>query len=152
MGDIKTEQIHATCVAIGDSGILLRGPSGSGKSDLALRLIDTGARLVADDRVDLSSVDGAVQAQAPDNLFGLLEVYGLGIMQVEARHLATVVLVCDLVSQDEVERIPEDRTVSYLGISLPCFSIAPFEPSSVKKVHLALGLAEGSIMRTDDAN
>src|SRR5690606_32729552 len=74
--------IHATCVALGDTGILLRGRSGSGKSDLALRLIDGGALLVADDRVALSLEGGRVIARPPAALAGYLEVRGVGPMPV----------------------------------------------------------------------
>ena len=73
------QQVHGTCIAIDGAGVLLRGPSGCGKSDLALRLIDGGAVLVADDRVSLEARAGDLVASAPDALAGLLEVRGVGI-------------------------------------------------------------------------
>src|SRR5690606_18170052 len=73
--------IHATCVVIGEIGVILRGPSGSGKSDLALRLVDTGGLLVADDQVFLSVENGALVARAPPTISGKLEVRGLGIVE-----------------------------------------------------------------------
>ena len=70
--------VHATCVAIGDRAVLLCGPSGSGKSDLALRLIDGGAQLVADDQVVLRAEGGRIVARAPEALAGRMEVRGIG--------------------------------------------------------------------------
>ncbi len=86
-------QVHASAVTIGDSGVLLRGPSGSGKSDLALRLIDGGARLVADDRVDIYQTRDGLMMAPPESLAGLLEVRGLGIADVKAYVLDTVLAV-----------------------------------------------------------
>jgi len=145
------EQIHATCVAIGGEGIVLRGPSGSGKSDLALRLIGAGARLVADDRVDLSLAGDRLHAAAPENLFGMIEVRGLGILRLPAAPAAPVALVCDLVTAGEIERLPEPREVSLLGRTVCAVSLTPFQASADTKVQLALGLATSAIMRVDDA-
>ena len=79
------EQIHATCVDIEGAGVLLLGPSASGKSDLALRLMDGGARLVADDRVDLALEDGRLVASAPKDIASRIEVRGLGILEFDAQ-------------------------------------------------------------------
>jgi hypothetical protein len=77
---MKTVNIHASCVAIGKTGVLILGDSGAGKSDLALRLIDDGAKLVADDRSELYVARGMLHARAPKSIAGLLEVRGLGIV------------------------------------------------------------------------
>lgn len=77
--------IHASCVAIGNKGVLLLGRSGAGKSDLALRLIDGGARLVADDRVLLFLKGGALHARPPETIRGLLEIRGVGIVELPVR-------------------------------------------------------------------
>lgn len=77
----NAETVHATAVAIGGAGVLLCGPSGSGKSDLALRLIDRGAILVADDVVNLRFADGRLHAYPEPTLRGLLEVAGVGIVE-----------------------------------------------------------------------
>src|SRR3546814_17418763 len=81
-------RVHATCIAIDGRGILLRGPSGSGKSDLALRLIDGGALLVADDQVILTEADGELTASAPATTAGRMEVRGIGV--VDMPHLPQV--------------------------------------------------------------
>ena len=99
--------IHASCVAIGGRGILLVGKSGMGKSDLALRLIDSGARLVADDRTILYVAKGALHARAPDSIKGLLEIRGLGIVTVPVRACAKIALVVRLGAEDV--RLPATR-------------------------------------------
>ena len=145
-----TKQIHAACIAIDGEGVLLRGPSGSGKSDLALRLINGGGILVADDRVDLMARSDTVLASAPESLFGSLEVRGLGVLPFPAIKAVRLALVCDLVSEDEIERLPEGREELILDTSLALIAIAPFEYSAVLKVQLALKLAIGSIICVDD--
>ena len=100
--------IHASCVAVGAQGVLLLGPSGVGKSDLALRLIDEGAqgkspgtvRLVADDRTILFTVKGALHAKAPASIKGLLEIRGLGIVELPVRASVKIALVVRLGRED----------------------------------------------------
>jgi RNase adaptor protein for sRNA GlmZ degradation len=138
--------VHATCVAIdgadGPLGVLLRGPSGAGKSDLALRLIDRGARLVADDQCELRCQDGAagarLVARAPASIAGVLEVRGLGIMEVPSLAEAPVALVVDLVDPEEVERLPAAATEEILGLELPRVALNAFEAAAPAKLHLAL--------------
>ncbi len=144
------EQIHATCVAMDGIGLLLRGVSGSGKSDLALRLIDGGAELVADDRVDLQVGAGHLMAAPPQALQGLLEVRGLGILHIPWRQSVAVRAFIDLVQSDPIDRLPETRYETVMGISLPCFLLNPQTPSATAKVGLVRGLVSGSITRADD--
>lgn len=132
-----TIQVHASCIEIAGAGILLRGPSGSGKSDLALRLIDGGARLVGDDRIDLTSQNGALIARAPATIAGKIEVRGLGILSLTAVGRSRVRMAVDLVPPGEVERLPEPRRCSYLGIALPLLAMAPFEASAPAKLRAA---------------
>ncbi len=135
------DQTHATCVDIDGAGVLLRGASGSGKSDLALRLIDGGARLVADDRAELTLSGGQVIASAPAVLKGKIEVRGLGIVSVEAVPRTPLKLVVDLVAPGAVERLPEPATADVLGVRLPLVRLAPFEASAPAKVRAALHAA-----------
>lgn len=88
--------VHASCVAIGGKGVLLLGPSGAGKSDLALRLIDEGARLVADDRCELFLKRGRLHARAPASIAGLIEIRGIGIVQTPHVESAAVALAVRL--------------------------------------------------------
>lgn len=135
---LGTNQVHATCVAIDDCGVILRGPSGSGKSDLALRLMDQGAQLVADDRVDLNVVDGTLRASAPEELKGLLEVRGVGILRVDVQEFAIPYLVVDLVESSDVERLPEKSTMELEGKLIRYIRLNAFEASTPAKIRLAL--------------
>ena len=145
----ERQLLHATCVALDGRGVLLRGPSGSGKSDLALRLIDEGALLVADDQtevrreVGLEGLPGRLLAQAPETIAGRLEVRGLGIVAQPALATAPVALVVDLVRAAEVERLPEDRVELLLGEEVPAIALDPFAASAVAKVRLALAQLAG---------
>lgn len=145
-------QIHGTVVELEGAGILLTGPSGSGKSDLALRLMDIGARLVADDRVNLGLDGDRLMASPPAALAGLLEVRGLGILAFSHDKKRALDLVLDLDGATPVDRLPEPCEATILGIALPRFHVNPFEASAVQKVRLAVGLASGSIMPVTEAN
>ncbi len=129
--------VHATCVVVEGVGLLLRGPSGSGKSDLALRLIDAGAALVADDQTRLRGHDGRLVARPPEVLAGRLEVRGLGILEVSHRAEAAVDLVVDLTPGQEPERLPPAAEVEILGLRLPRLQLDPFGPSAAAKLRLA---------------
>jgi serine kinase of HPr protein (carbohydrate metabolism regulator) len=138
--------IHATCVELAGAGVLLRGPSGSGKSDLALRLIDGGARLVADDRTIVLRQGSALFATAPEEIAGRLEVRGLGIVSVAFASLARVLLLCELVRAAEVDRLPHPATTTLLGVALPCLRLDPFPASAAAKLRLAVhALARGQL-------
>lgn len=110
--------IHASCVVCGgagvvfgtpaDGGVLLLGNSGSGKSDLALRLIAMGARLVADDRCEVFFDGAALCARPPRTIAGLIEIRGLGVVLLPFVPEARIVLVVRT-SGDHLQRLPEQR-------------------------------------------
>ncbi|MEC4595049.1 MULTISPECIES: HPr kinase/phosphorylase [Nitrospirillum] len=133
-------RVHATCVSVGGAGVLLRGPSGSGKSDLALRLVDAGALLVADDQVDLVAdpTGTLLTATAPECLAGLIEVRGLGILPAPATPSAFVRLVVDLVDRDAVSRLPDPAAVTLAGVAVPRVALWPFAASAPAALRLAL--------------
>lgn len=145
-----TTFVHATCIALQSGGqtggrrwrgVLLRGPSGAGKSDLALRLLDAGARLVADDQTALSRRGSALLATSPGTISGLLEVRGLGIVKLGRPKLltqVTIALLVDLVPSERIERLPAPAREELLGASLPRLALAPFEASASAKLRLAL--------------
>jgi serine kinase of HPr protein (carbohydrate metabolism regulator) len=131
-------RVHGTCIALDGEGVLLRGPSGSGKSDLALRLIDAGAVLVADDQTELRRRGDAVIASAAAAIAGKLELRGVGILSCASLAEAPLRLVVDLVAPDAVERLPEPRSQSYLERGVPLLALAPFEASAPAKIRFAL--------------
>lgn len=127
----NTTTVHASCVLVGRSAVLIRGASGSGKSRLALALIDAlggRARLVADDRVHLFAANGRLLAMAPEAIQGRAEIRGLGIRAVDYEPLALVSLVVDLGAPDAA-RMPEDesRWIEISGVKLSRFPVAADE-------------------------
>ena len=144
-----TLRFHGSCVAFEGVGMLLRGPSGAGKSDLALRLIDAGAALVADDQVLLEARESRLVARAPEPLGGLLEVRGLGVVELPHRTGVTIGLVVDLVPPADAERMPSTLAEHIEGIELPVLRLLPFETSAVAKLRLAAQIVRGERRRVD---
>jgi HPr kinase/phosphorylase len=128
---------HATCVARDGAGVLLLGSSGSGKSDLALRLIRQGFGLVADDQVDV--IDGF--ARSPPALAGLLEVRGLGIVRLP--HLSVVKLELAVMLAGPHERLPQPER--HAELDLPLVRLTALEASAPDRVALALDCALGRV-------
>ena len=144
IGAPASQRVHTTCVALrlryGWRGVLLRGPSGSGKSDLALRLIDGGARLVADDQTELLARAGRIIARPPATIAGLIELRGVGIVRLARDQLvsqAPVGLLVDLAPGRQIERLPEPARECLLGLVLPQLALDPFEASAASKLRLA---------------
>lgn len=130
------ETIHATTVAIGGRAVLLIGPSGSGKSDLALRLIDRGAMLVSDDYTDLDGAGDALIARPPATIAGRIEVRGVGIVDLPHLDRAPVSLAVRLDAR--VERMPETATCTLAERVVPAIAVNPFEASAPIKIELAM--------------
>ena len=134
--------VHATCLAIDGRGVLLRGASGSGKSDLALRAIDGepggSVRLVADDRVHLVATRSGITASPMPGFEGLLEVRGLGIARVPWMSDVPICLILDLVERTAVPRLPAPAFETVLGAKLPLIPFDPFAASAPAKLKLAV--------------
>jgi len=149
--DDATELVHGTCVALGRAAALLRGPSGSGKSDLALRFLFLARRgpaalepptLVADDQVQLQRDGNRILVKAPESIRGRIEVRGVGIVEVKSHPGAELALVVDLVSPEEVPRMPDGNEVArLLGVDVPLVRLAPWEASAPIKLAVALARA-----------
>lgn len=143
--------LHAGLVATYSAGawrgVLIEGPSGAGKSDLALRLLDQGFRLVADDRVLVWACGGVLFGRAPDSLANLIEIRGLGICPEPAVPFSRIVLAARC---EPAERLPDPAFSAYAGLSVPQVSIHPLEPSAPAKLRRALqrlgGGAEGAYL------
>lgn len=142
--------VHATCVSLDGHGVLLRGPSGSGKSDLALRLIEAGAALVGDDycayRVESGWEGETLIACTRPETAGLLEVRGVGLIRVGHVAEAPVRLVFDLCPGQTPERMPEQEVTDVCGVLVPRLHLNPFEASAAAKVRLAVRLFCGDVV------
>ena len=141
--------LHATVVARpytdGWRGVMLTGPSGAGKSDLALRLIQAGFRLVADDYAHVWASGARLYATAPRSLAGRIEARGLGILPVPTRIVARVCLIARLTA-DAVERLPEPRFDVVDGVEVAAVDLDPRPASAVAVVAGALaGFDRGAV-------
>ncbi len=146
----ETLQVHATCVAIDGQAVLLTGPPGAGKSDLALRLIDQPgfglggplktARLISDDQVILRKAGAGLTAAAPVSIKGLLEVRGLGPMPVPVLESAPLALVVRLERGGAFERLPETEAMSqtYLGIAVPLIRLDALWASAPARIRAVI--------------
>ncbi|GAA0731022.1 HPr kinase/phosphorylase [Sphingomonas japonica] len=137
MSQVSSETVHASSVAVDGVAVLIEGRSGSGKSDLALRLIDRGGLLVSDDYTLCQRKDGGIVASAPATIAGQIEVRGVGIVSMEHAQQVTVALIVTIV--DTPERMPEPVSSRLIaGVPLPVVTLAALEPSAPIKVEIAL--------------
>jgi serine kinase of HPr protein (carbohydrate metabolism regulator) len=134
---LSAETVHASTVAADGRAVLISGPSGSGKSDLALRLIDRGFTLVSDDQTIVKKDGERLLASAPPTIAGKLEIRGIGIINVERSENVPVALLVELTS--DIQRLPDDsRERPILGVTLPLITIDAMTASAASKVALAL--------------
>jgi serine kinase of HPr protein (carbohydrate metabolism regulator) len=134
---LSAETIHASTVATDGRAVLITGPSGSGKSDLALRLLDRGFVLVSDDQTIVKRQGDRLVSTAPPTIAGKLEIRGIGIIDVDNLNDVPVALIVELTS--DIQRLPDDaRERPILGVNLPLISIDAMTASAASKVALAL--------------
>lgn len=134
---LSSETVHASTVAAEGRAVLITGPSGSGKSDLTLRLLDRGFTLVSDDQTIVRRNGDRLIATAPSNIAGKLEIRGIGIVEMERVSDVPVALLVELTS--EFQRLPDDsRERPVLGVPIPLVSVDAMTASAPSKVALAL--------------
>ncbi|MBL70605.1 MAG: aldolase [Rhodobiaceae bacterium] len=137
-GELTSDTIHASAVKLPLGGVLLLGPSGSGKSSLALQLIDHyGGQLTADDRVCLTVIGNNLQAAPPDNLAGLIELRGLGIITVPHQN-AMIDLAVELVTREQLPRLAKAESFSRQGINIPLIRLHGHDMTSAGIIARAL--------------
>jgi serine kinase of HPr protein (carbohydrate metabolism regulator) len=134
---LSSETLHASTVALDGRAVVISGPSGSGKSDLALRLLDRGFTLVSDDQTIVRRKAEKLVASAPPTIAGKLEIRGVGIVAMPHLDDIPVALLVELTS--DIQRLPDDnRERPILGIPLPLISVDAMTASAASKVALAL--------------
>ena len=134
---LSAETVHASTVAKDGRAVLITGPSGSGKSDLALRLFDRGFTLVSDDQTIVKKDGDRLVASAPPTIAGKLEIRGIGIVDVESTDNVAVAMIVELTG--DIQRLPDDsRSRPILGVMLPLITIDAMTASAPSKVSLAL--------------
>ena len=134
---LSAETLHASTVANGGRAVVILGPSGSGKSDLTLRLLDRGFTLVSDDQTLIKRDGNRLVASAPPTIAGKLEIRGIGIVDMAYEDSVPIALLVELTS--DIQRLPdESRERPVLGVSVPLISIDAMTASAPSKVALAL--------------
>jgi len=134
---LSSENLHASTVALDGRAVLISGPSGSGKSDLALRLLDRGFVLVSDDRTIVRKEGSRLIASAPETIRGKLEVRGVGIVEMEHQRDVPIALVVELTS--DIQRLPDEgRERLILGAAIPLINVDAMTASAPSKVAVAL--------------
>lgn len=134
------QNVHGSSVFYKNKGIMFIGPSGSGKSDICLRLImSKGAMLIADDRTDLYVKNNYIYASCPETIKGLLEIRGIGIKNFDYILDKKIDLVVELVKDiKEIERLPKPAFYEFEGIMIPKIKLYAFESSVLEKLDILL--------------
>jgi HPr kinase/phosphorylase len=136
---------HATLVEYHKQGIMIKGPSGAGKSDVALRLIERGAILVADDQLLISLQDKRLIGYAPERLKGLLEVRGIGIINLPCHPYFSIDFLIELVTGPTYERFPSSEVFRIYKKTIPKYYLWAFEASILEKIKI-LALTQGKTL------
>lgn len=136
---MKPLLLHSSCVNIREHGILICGRPGTGKSSLALQLMDRGATLIADDQTYVGWEDGQLIASPPPSLKGMLEVRGVGLCTFPFQNQSVLKLCVEISEDGQFERLPDPLFVEYHGIKLPGLRLMKNDALGAMKVELKLG-------------
>lgn len=129
-------------------GVLIRGPSGAGKSTFALRLVALGAKLVADDYVELEGRNDLLWARAPARLSGLIEARGVGLLRLSPLPAAPIAWIVELTEQNAPAgpRLPNQHFDHFFGFTIPVLSLK--ESSRTAAIVYAL-VRHGAVLDRD---
>ena len=133
----SNKMMHANCISIRGRGVLILGPSGSGKSNLSLKLIGLGGQLVSDDKTILKRQQKSILASCPSSIKGQIEARGIGVLHLPAIEVVKLALVIDLGKQTN-ERIPAYENYSILGLNLRLIFSSPLDAFPEAIYHLLL--------------
>ncbi len=136
--------VHGTCVAINGKAVLITGSPGSGKSSIALQLIDRGAILVADDQTLITYTEGQLVAHPPQTIQGLLEVRGVGLISYPFQEKSPLVLSVEICDDDSYERLPEPTFIAYYESRIPLLKLMRGDPLGAIKIELKLSQEDDS--------
>ncbi|MEM7461778.1 MAG: HPr kinase/phosphatase C-terminal domain-containing protein [Pseudomonadota bacterium] len=139
----KETNHHCSVVEIAGTGVLIEGSSGTGKTSVALGLLEASRNrgldcaFVCDDQAKLSVAAGKINASAPETISGLVELHGYGITEIEYKPNCTVELVARLVKESDVERMPDPCETDLLGVNLPLLKLPRLHESQSVRIILA---------------
>ena len=134
---------YGSCVEFMQSGILICGSSGCGKSDLCLRLIDQGAKLVSDDQTVIENENNALIARCPANIKGLLEIRGIGIVEIPSIEQTEIRLKLILQDSMKIDRMPSKKRELIENVEIPVFELDAFSLSAIIKIKTLLLVGKG---------
>lgn len=140
------QNIYATCVVWQDIGLLICGESGSGKSSLALSLIEQGGFLVSDDRTDLFEKDGVLYGKAPPLLFGTLEVRHIGLVSGWQTKTETPIQCIIRLCETEPNRLPITVTERFCGYEIMSFSLYKYDFTLTSKINTVIQIVKNKLI------
>ena len=137
--------IHSTAISLNGDGILIKGPSGSGKTDLALRLIESGGKLISDDQVIIKRKAKKLFLSSPEGLNGLMQLPGIGIVKVDHVQNIPLELVVKLQPYNVLEPFPINNQEFIEDFSIPSLNLYSFAISATAKIKIALDVQRNKI-------
>ena len=137
--------IHSTAVSLNGDGILIKGPSGSGKTDLALRLIESGGKLISDDQVIIKKKAKRLFLSSPKKLNGLMQLSGIGIVKADYVQNIPLELVVKLQPYKNLDPFPINKEEIIKDLSIPALNLYSFAVSATAKIKVALDVQKNKV-------
>ena len=142
-----TSSLHGNCLWVNETGVLILGKAASGKTGLTLAMINSGrGTLVADDQVIVYRADKILMARPPEAMQGMMQIHGIGIIDLDYMAPVQLHLIIQLVPHEDVPLIAEKREKEIEGLSLPLLRLAGHEASSADTLWLATELLKKKML------